>query len=99
MIYEARENAIAKISVDAQAAGADDVVGIKTYVYSLGSGIIEFLAIGTAVKKIPGLTTVSETLPPQAVIRDKSTFVNTAELAIGTNLNAGTTSSGGGGGD
>jgi uncharacterized protein YbjQ (UPF0145 family) len=89
LIYEARENAIGKISRDAQAVGADDVVGIKTYVYALGSGIIEFLAIGTAVKKIPGLTTVSENLPPQALIRDKSTFVNTAEMAIGTNLNSG----------
>jgi uncharacterized protein YbjQ (UPF0145 family) len=97
LIYEARENAIGKIGRDAQAVGADDVVGIKTYVYALGSGIIEFLAIGTAVKKIPGLTTVSETLPAQAVIRDKTTFVNTAELAIGTNLNSGTTSSSGGG--
>ena len=97
LIYEARENAIAKISQQAQTEKADDVVGIKTYVYSLGSGIIEFLAIGTAVKKIPGLTTVSETLPPQALIRDKSTFVNTAELAIGTNLNSGRVTDGGGG--
>ncbi len=96
LIYSARENAIGKISRDAQACGADDVVGIKTYVYSLGSGIIEFLAMGTAVKRIPGLTTVSENLPPQAVIRDKDTFINTAEFAIGTNLNSGTT---GGGGD
>jgi uncharacterized protein YbjQ (UPF0145 family) len=96
LIYEARENAIGKISRDAQTAGADDVVGIKTYVYALGGGIIEFLAIGTAVKKIPGLTTVSENLPPQAVMRDKQTFVNTAEMAIGTNLNSGKSIDGGG---
>ncbi len=95
LIYSARENAIAKIAADAQACGADDVVGIKTYVYSLGSGIIEFLAMGTAVKRIAGLTTVSENLPAQAVIRDKETFFNTAEFAIGTNLNSHTTSGGG----
>ena len=88
LIYEARENAIARIAKDAQDCGADDVVGIKTYVYELGGGIIEFLAIGTAVKRIPGIATVSPTLPPQAIIRDKDTFVNTAETALGADLNA-----------
>ena len=53
MIYEARENALQKISSDAASCGADDVVGIKTYVYDLGGGIIELMAIGTAIKKMP----------------------------------------------
>jgi uncharacterized protein YbjQ (UPF0145 family) len=88
LIYDARENALHHIAEDASACGADDVVGIKTYVYSLGSGIIEFLAIGTAVKKVPGIKTVSEMLPPQAVMRDKTTFVNTAEPLRSQNLNA-----------
>ena len=87
MIYEARENAIGRIGRDAAACGADDVVGIKTYVYQLGSGMIEFLAIGTAVKKMANLTTLSDALPPQAVIRDRDTFINTAEEMVGTNLN------------
>ena len=87
LIYEARENAIAKIARDAQACGADDVMGIKTYVYQLGGGIIEFLAIGTAVKKMPGLKTFTDFLPAQAIIRDRDTFYNTAEVALGTNLN------------
>ncbi|AIE84865.1 hypothetical protein OP10G_1497 [Fimbriimonas ginsengisoli Gsoil 348] len=89
LVYEARENALAHIAEDAAACGADDVVGIKTYVYSLGGGVIEFLAIGTAVKKVPGVTTVSDTLPPQAVMRDKDTFINTAEQLRGQDLNAG----------
>jgi len=89
LIYEARENALHHISQDAVSCGADDVVGIKTYVYSLGAGIIEFLAIGTAVKKVAGLTTVSDALPPQAVMRDKDTFINTAEARIGRDLNEG----------
>lgn len=87
LIYEARENAIARISQDATACGADDVVGIKTYVYQLGGGIIEFMAMGTAVKRMPGLSTESPQLPPQAVIRDKDTFINTAEMSVGTALN------------
>jgi uncharacterized protein YbjQ (UPF0145 family) len=88
LIYDARENALRHIADDASACGADDVVGIKTYVYSLGSGIIEFLAIGTAVKRVPGVTTLSETLPPQAVMSDKVTFINTAETIRSSNLNA-----------
>jgi hypothetical protein len=63
------------------------VVGIKTYVYNLGGGIIEFMAIGTAVKKMPGITTQNDALPPQAVIRDKDTFFNGAERTLGADLN------------
>jgi uncharacterized protein YbjQ (UPF0145 family) len=88
LVYEARENALHHIAEDAAACGADEVVGIKTYVYSLGSGIIEFLALGTAVKKVPGAATLSESLPPQAVMRDKDTFINTAETLRGQDLNA-----------
>ncbi|MFZ4506190.1 MAG: heavy metal-binding domain-containing protein [Fimbriimonas sp.] len=89
LIYEARENALQHIANDAAACGADDVLGIKTYVYALGGGVIEFMAIGTAVKKISGLTTESAQLPPQAVIRDKDTFLNGAERTIGIDLNEG----------
>ena len=87
LIYEAREKAIEKINAEAAALGADDVMGVQVSVYQLGGGMIEFMAIGTAVKKMPGLKTESESLIPQAIIRDKDTFINTAELAIGTNLN------------
>lgn len=93
LIYEARQNAIARIAADAQAVGADDVVGVKTYVYQLGGGVIEFMAMGTAVKRMEGLRTQSDTLPPQAIIRDSDTFVNTAELTLGTNLNKSTRAS------
>jgi len=89
LIYDARENAIAHLMRDADMAGADDVVGIKTYVYQLGGGMIEFMAIGTAVKKMEGLTTLSENLPPQAIIRDQDTYINTAELSVGRDLNKG----------
>lgn len=87
LIYDARENAIDHIRRDAAAAGAEDVVGIKVYIYQLGGGLIEFMAIGTAVKRLPGLGTSSPQLPPQAIIIDKDTFVNAAESSLGTNLN------------
>jgi uncharacterized protein YbjQ (UPF0145 family) len=87
LIYEAREKAIGKIRAEATAAGADDVMGVETTVYQLGGGMIEFMAIGTAVKRMPNLDTQSPALIPQAIIRDKDTFINTAEQSIGTDLN------------
>ena len=89
LVYDARENALHRLMEHAVEAGADDVVGIKTYVYSLGGGVIEFLAIGTAVKKMPGLKTVGDNLPPQAVMSDKDTFINLADQRMGANLNEG----------
>jgi uncharacterized protein YbjQ (UPF0145 family) len=91
LIYEAREQALAQIAEDARRCKADQVVGVKIYVYNLGNGIIEFLAIGTAVKKMPGVGTRSESLLPQAIIRDQDTFINTAETTLGANLNQGAT--------
>lgn len=87
LIYEAREEAIAHIMEDARRCNADQVVGVKTYVYNLGGGIIEFLAIGTAVKRMPELTTRSENLIPQAIIRDQDTFINTADTVSVASLN------------
>ncbi len=86
LIYGAREQSLKKLQAEAEALGADDILGIKTYIYNLGSGLIEFLAIGTAVRKVDGISTKSDTIPPQAIIRDKDTFTNTADFAYGTNL-------------
>jgi len=91
LVYAARENALAVINDEAKAMGADDVVGVKTYVYQLGSGLIEFLAIGTAVKKIPTIKPASEQLPVQAIVVDKDTFYDSANVAsFNVNMNAGT---------
>ncbi len=86
LIYGAREQSLKRVQEQAAAIGADDVLGIKTYIYNIGNGVIEFLAIGTAVKRVNGLSTKSDQLPPQAVIRDKDTFINTAESTYGTDL-------------
>ncbi|HEY3997224.1 MAG TPA: heavy metal-binding domain-containing protein [Candidatus Xenobia bacterium] len=87
LIYEARENALEHIKRDAAAVGADDVVGVKVYVYELPGNLLEFMALGTAVKRMDGLATSTKALPPQAVIRDKETFINAADRSVGTNLN------------
>src|SRR5262249_40414307 len=74
---------------DAEKSGADEVIGVKTYVYDLGRGLVEFMAIGTAVKKMARATTQSDTLPAQAIIRDRDTFIDsTNEVSAGPNKNA-----------
>jgi len=74
LVYDAREHAIGLIKQEADAIGADDVVGVKTYIHEIGN-LLEFMAIGTAIKKIPGAKTETPTLPPQAIIKDKDTWV------------------------
>ncbi len=87
MIYGAREESLKKVQQQAAAVGADNVLGIKTYIYQLGGDVIEFLAIGTAVKRVSGIMTRSDQIPPQAIIRDKTTFVNTADQSYDVDLN------------
>lgn len=77
ILYEAREKALEHIEQEAERYGADEVVGVKTRVYDLGGGLVEFMAIGTAVKKFANVSTVTPALPPQAIIKDEDTFVDT----------------------
>jgi uncharacterized protein YbjQ (UPF0145 family) len=79
ILYEAREKALARIEADAERCGADEVVGVKTHIYDLGGGLIEFMAIGTAVKKVDGVKTRSAALPPQAVLQDRDTFIDASD--------------------
>lgn len=76
LIYQARLKALNMISEDAAGCNADEVVGVKTYVYDLGGGVIELLAIGTAIKKMPNMAPNSNNLIPQAIIKDVETFTN-----------------------
>jgi uncharacterized protein YbjQ (UPF0145 family) len=78
ILYEAREKALARIERDAEACGADEVIGVKTRVYDLGGGLVEFMAIGTAVKKM-NVTTKTDLLPAQAIIQDRETFIDTTD--------------------
>ncbi len=87
LIYEARENALEKVSQQAAECGADDVVGIKTYISDLGGGIIELMAIGTAVRKSDDIKPLSPTLLTQAVIKDQQSFFNSVNTSTGLSLN------------
>ncbi len=81
LIYDAREHAIGMIRAEAQSIGADDVLGIKTHVHDMGN-LLEFMAIGTAVKRIPNLAPQSAMLPAQAIIKDKDTWITEGEGAF-----------------
>jgi uncharacterized protein YbjQ (UPF0145 family) len=76
LIYDAREHVFDRIKREAQALGASEVVGIKTYIVELGPSLVEIFAVGTAVRKQEGLKTATAVLPAQAIIRDKDTWVS-----------------------
>ena len=86
LVYDARENAIAKVARDVERVGADKAVGIKTYIKEIANGVIEFMVIGTAVKKIPGVKTLSPQLPPQAIIKDVDTLIQPGMLSTAQTL-------------
>jgi uncharacterized protein YbjQ (UPF0145 family) len=79
LIYDAREHAIGLLKQEAADIGADDVLGIKTHIHEFG-GLLEFMAIGTAVTKVSGAQPKSEDLPVQAIIRDKDTWISNDDL-------------------
>ena len=83
LVYEARENCLAHIRKEADALHADAVLGIKVFVYEISRGLVEVMAIGTAVRKQPGVRTQTEQLLPQAIIRDRDTFFDEAGVVPG----------------
>jgi uncharacterized protein YbjQ (UPF0145 family) len=89
ILYEAREKALERIEIEAERYGADEVIGVKTKVYDLGGGLVEFMAIGTAVKRMPGAHTKSQALLPQAIIQDRDTFVDASDIPGAAVLDAG----------
>jgi uncharacterized protein YbjQ (UPF0145 family) len=63
LVHDAREVAIDRLKSEADELGAEDVVGVKTYIAEIGHGLVEFMAIGTAVKKTAGVGVATPTLP------------------------------------
>ena len=65
--YRARELAMQRMSDDAAHLGADGVVGVNIIESNQvwGTHVVEFLAIGTAVRELPGVKPIA---PPQLVI-------------------------------
>ncbi len=76
LIYDAREQVFDRLKNEAAALGAEEVIGIKTYIVELGSSLVEIFAVGTAVRKLAGMDVKTAALPAQAIIRDKDTWLN-----------------------
>jgi uncharacterized protein YbjQ (UPF0145 family) len=76
LIYDAREHVFDRLKSEAAAIGAEEVVGIKTYIIELGSSLVEIFAVGTAIRKLPGMGVKTQNLPAQAIIRDKDTWLS-----------------------
>jgi uncharacterized protein YbjQ (UPF0145 family) len=76
LIYDAREQVFDRIRSEAAALGADEVIGIKTYIVEIGSNLVEVFSVGTAMRKVQGITVKTAALPAQAIIRDRDTWVS-----------------------
>ncbi len=74
LIYQARENCVNRIRKEADEIGAAGVLDLKLFMHEMMGGMIEILAIGTAFRKNQAVANASALLPPQAIIRDRSTF-------------------------
>ena len=83
LVYDARENCLDHIRLEAEELRADGVIGIKLFIYELGGGLVEVMAIGTAIRKHPGVSTHSDQLIPQAIIRDRDTFFDQPPVVPG----------------
>jgi len=87
----------------ALAVGANAVVGIETRIMPF-KGVHEMVMmgtaskhVGTAVKRVQDLQTVTDTLPPQAIIQDKDTWVNDDNSLFSIARTPATAGGGGGG--
>jgi uncharacterized protein YbjQ (UPF0145 family) len=76
LIHDAREIAITRLKNEADILKAEDVVGVKTYIAEIGGGLVEFMAIGTAIRKLEGVAVSSPALPPHAIVHDKDTWID-----------------------
>ncbi len=83
LVYDARENCLDHIRLEAEELKADAVIGVKIFINELGAGLVEVMAIGTAIRKHAGVSTQSDQLIPQAIIRDRDTFFDQAPAVPG----------------
>ena len=69
LVHDAREHALDRLKAGADSIGAEEVVGVKTYIIEIGQGLIEFMAIGTAVRKATGMATATQSAAAARGIR------------------------------
>lgn len=70
LVYGARENCLSLLKQEAASVGAERVIGNRLLIRELSPGLIEVVAVGTAVRRMQGIAPHSPTLPFQAIVRD-----------------------------
>ncbi len=70
LIYGARENCLSLLRAEAESVGAERVIGNRLQIRELSPGLIEVVAVGTAVRRVAGIAPHSASLPVQAVVKD-----------------------------
>lgn len=70
LVYGARENCLSLLRREAESVGAERVIGNRLQIRELSPGLIEVVAVGTAVRRMAGITPLSQSLPIQAIVRD-----------------------------
>ncbi len=80
LVYHARENCLDLLRREAQSLGAERVVGNKLIIQELSPGLIEVVAIGTALRRTTGMQPATELLIPQAIIIDKDVLESEGAL-------------------
>jgi uncharacterized protein YbjQ (UPF0145 family) len=74
LIYRARENCLELVRREGARLGAERVIGNKLRIVELSPGLVEIMAIGTAVRRIEGAKPHSPLLIPQALIVERDTI-------------------------
>lgn len=83
LIYGARENCLSLLKAEASSLGAERVIGNRLQIRELSPGLIEVVAVGTAVRRLPGITPHSPSLPLQAIVRDDDSLSMTGGGSAG----------------
>ncbi|MFO0675446.1 MAG: heavy metal-binding domain-containing protein [Polyangiaceae bacterium] len=74
LVYKARENCLEHIRQEATHFGAERVIGNKLTIMEIAPGLIEIVAVGTAIRRTEGMRPETEQLIPQAVIMEESSL-------------------------
>ena len=73
-LSEVHERALEGLTREALECGAEQVIGHCMVERRIGPGLIEYIAVGTAVRTQEGMAPRSENLIPQAAVSERDTF-------------------------
>ncbi len=77
LVYEARERCLDLLRQEAERFGGEQVVGNKLSIRELAPGLLEIMALGTAVRRAEGFRPMTPALIPQAIIVDRDSTEET----------------------